>query len=135
MRTKISGHADAGRSLEGARQTFRARWGRIEDAAALLLLELLEQAGAAGHRIVGDKSRYGKAKELEAFLPAPDRLLAVSVQRECRHHRDIGIDTVPERHARLALDGVVVDLAPGPGLSLVDKRESQRAQSLARRPP
>src|SRR5262249_56023176 len=44
---EISGRADAGRSLEGARQAFRRRRGRIEDAA-LLLLELLVQAGAAG---------------------------------------------------------------------------------------
>src|SRR5262249_9153702 len=120
---EISGRADAGRSLEGARQAFRRRRGRIEDAA-LLLLELLVQAGAAGPCIVGDKGRYGKAKDLEAFHPAPDRLLTVSVQRECRYHRDIGIDAVPERHARLALDGVVVDLAPSPGLTLVDEGES-----------
>src|SRR5262245_48877162 len=109
MSAEISGRADAGRSLEGARQAFRRRRSRIEDAAAVLLAELLEQAGAAGHRIVGDKGRYGKAKELEPFHPASDRLLTVRMQRERRYHRDIGIDTVPERHARLTLDDVVVD--------------------------
>jgi hypothetical protein len=67
---EISGRADAGRSLEGARQAFRRRRGRIEDAA-LLLLELLEQAGAAGHCIVGNKGRYGKRKNSKPSIPRP----------------------------------------------------------------
>ena len=54
------------------------------------------------------------------------------MQRERRHHGDIGIDTMPERHARIALDDVVVDLAPGARLRLVDKGERQRADAEAR---
>jgi hypothetical protein len=64
---EISGRADAGRSLQGARQAFRRRRGRIEDAA-LLLLELLVQAGAAGHCIVGDKGRYGKPLTVRLYF-------------------------------------------------------------------
>jgi hypothetical protein len=73
---EISGRADAGRSLKGARQAFRRRRGRIEDAA-LLLLELLEQAGAAGHCI-------------DALVVGPDPFFA---------SRRLQLATLATRHA------------------------------------
>src|SRR6188508_1265291 len=129
MRLEVLGRADAARLLECPRQGLRPRRVRTQRPAAALLLELFEQLRAARYGVVCHQRGNGIAEELETLLSAPRRFLTVGMQRERRHHGDVGIDAMAERHARLALDDVVVDLAPGARLRLVDEGKCQRPQA------
>jgi hypothetical protein len=53
------------------------------------------------------------AEEAEAVEAAPDRLLAIVVQREAADHGDIGVNGMPERSTLVRLQYLVVLLRPG----------------------
>ena len=107
---EVVGRADAGRRWNAPASACGAGDASRRARRVALRLELLPQPRAAGHGVVGDERGDGVAEELEALLPAADGLGRVVVQREGRHHGDVGVDAVAERHALVALDDVVVDL-------------------------
>src|SRR5690606_7495170 len=97
------------------------------------LLELLPEVGAAGLVLAEPvQAAERKAEELEAFEAAAHRGLAVAMAREARHHADVRVHGVADRHALLALDDRVVLVHPGPRLGRIDERERQRADTEAR---
>ncbi len=74
-----------------------------------------------------------KRKNSKPSCPRRAASAAIAMQREGRHHGDVGVDGVAQRHAGVALDDVVVDLAPGARLRLVEEREGECAQPQAGR--
>ena len=93
------------------------------------LLEIGPDVGAARLVLAEDVVvRQAVAEEAQAVLAAAARLHLVRVHGEAGHHRDVGIDRVPDRHALLLEDAVVV-VDPLPRLARVDEREGQRADA------
>src|SRR5579875_3155645 len=120
------------RVLEGAE--VLAHLVRRADAAAaarhgdLVALEQLPDVGPSGdvspeQVVVGE----GEAEELEAFEPAPQRLVRVVMHAEPGDHGDVGIHALRDRRA-LAREGLVVVRHPVPGLGDVDEGEGERAE-------
>ena len=66
-------------------------------------------------------------EEPEAVRAAAQRLLLVRMTGEARHHGDVRVDGVADRHA-LALERIVVVLHPVLRFLRVDERKRQRAQ-------
>ena len=97
------------------------------------LFEIGPDVGAARFVLAEDiMMRQAVAEKPQAVLAAAARFHLVRVHREPRHHRDIGIDRVADRHAFLLEDAVVV-IDPLPGLARIDEGEGQRADAAARR--
>src|SRR5260370_18849923 len=79
------------------------------------------------------------AEEAEPVEPAAARLLGIRMAGEAAYHRDVGIDAVADRDARLGLDDVVIFAHPFDGFGGIDEREGERADApprpLPARPP
>jgi hypothetical protein len=128
VRTHVLRRADAGAAASvdvGSHDLF--------GAVPALLQVLAPQVGASRHRVVRDERVQRIAEELEPFVPAADRFGPVAMNRERRHHREVRVDAVAERHALLRANDVVVDRRPGAGLLRVEEREGERSDSERRR--
>ena len=66
-----------------------------------------------------------KAEETESIQAPALGLIRIRVARKARHHGDVGVDRVTDRHALRADDPVVV-VDPVLGLLGIDEREGQR---------
>jgi hypothetical protein len=126
---RVRGCADA------TREQLALRVGRcdapLDAVGRAARLELAPQVGAPWHLVVRHQRVQCVAEELEALLPAPDRLGAVLVQGEAGDERDVGVDRVAERHAFLATDDVVVHVDPRLRLVGIDEAERQRTDPVA----
>ena len=102
-------------------------------AVAALRQIFAPQIGAARNCVMRHQRVHGIGEKLKPLMPAPDRLAAVMMQREIRHQRDIGVDSMPDGHAFLGFDDVVINVGPGLGLFGINERKGQRAKAVARR--
>ena len=131
---EVGRRADAARLLERAGRASvpaqRRRRARRSPRCAWNSSNSRERPGTAS---LVTSAEMAKRKNSKPSCPRRDGLGRVVVQREGRHHGDVGVDAVAERHAGVALDDVVVDLAPGARLRLVEEGEGQRAEPEARR--
>jgi hypothetical protein len=73
-----------------------------------------------------------EVEELESFASARFRLGGVVVHREARHHGDVRIDDLGQRHA-LVLERRVVVVDPVPRFGRVGEREREGAEPELRR--
>src|SRR5262249_57629937 len=80
----------------------------------------------------GGGGREAIGEEAEAVLAATARFHLIGVDREAGDHCHIGVDRMPDRHA-LVLEDAVVVVDPLPGLARVDKGKGQRADAASRR--
>src|SRR4030088_3286610 len=97
------------------------------------LFEVGPDVGAARFVLPEDiMMREAITEETQTILAAAARFRLISVYREARHHRDVGIDRVADRHA-LLLENPVVVIDPLPGLAGIDERKGQRADAVTRR--
>ena len=94
-------------------------------ACGARLLEVCEQAGAPRIHIVRYQGVDGIGKELEPFLPTPDRRLPIRMDREVRDHGEVGVHGMPDGHALIGFDDPIIDLRPGLGLFWIEEREGQ----------
>ena len=76
--------------------------------------------------------RQAIAEEAQTVLATAARFHLVRVHGEAGDHRDVGIDRMPDRHAFLPEDAIVV-VNPLPRLAWVDERKRQCADAVARR--
>src|SRR5712671_5211184 len=75
--------------------------------------------------------RKAVAEKPQAVFAAAAGFHFVRVYREARHHRDVGIDRVADRHAFL-LENPVIVIDPLPGFAGIDEGEGQRADAVTR---
>src|SRR5260370_12350672 len=73
------------------------------------------------------------AEEPESIEPPAARLLGIRMAGEAAYHRDVGVDAVADRDARLGLDDLVIFAHPFDGFGGIDEREGERADAVARR--
>src|SRR6267154_5638259 len=96
------------------------------------LFEVGPDVGAARFVLPEDiMMREAIAEETQTVLAAAARFRLISVYREARHHRDVGIDRVADRYAFL-LENPVVVIDPLPGFAGIDEGEGQRADAVTR---
>ena len=75
------------------------------------------------HRLPARSAARRRTSVIAFVLAATFRFVGVGMHREARHHRDIGVDRVTDRHA-LRLDAATVVVDPLLGLGRGDKGES-----------
>ena len=63
------------------------------------------------------------SEELKPFQSTVNRFFSVLMQRKARHHRDIGIHGVANRHTLIAFDNAVALINPALGVQRVNKGE------------
>src|SRR5712671_138986 len=119
MRAQLVRRADA---MIGA-----GRWQRMAR-----FLEISPDVGAAG-LVLAEDVVMGEAiaEETQAVLAAAARFHLVGMHGEAGHHRHVGIDRMPDRHAFLPEDAIVV-VDPLPRLAWIDECKRQRTDAAAR---
>ena len=95
MRAHVLRRADAGRIGADALDRGDHRF----SAVAAQLHVLAPEIGAAGHGVPRHQCVDREAEELKAFVAAANSLGAVAMHGEARHHGDVGVHRMAERHA------------------------------------